>query len=685
MMGGAGDSSGVLPRSLDTIFAVIGDNIHKEEVMHPYGSCYVREASSSEIKSQAKIMEELDGVIKDKTLRGGAEKRRSIMAVPPNLLSDSVQTGKHNTVDGEKFVAFASFYELYNEKVYDLLEKPKKDGKRKELNVKQDRKGTFVDKIRHVQLEKPADAYRVLEAGRRNLSVGQTSLNKDSSRSHCLFTIRLCRKLSDQAWQVSSLAFCDLAGTERAKKMGNASLMRKAESKTINQSLMQLRIVISDLRLQCQQKGLKNKGGKVAVAFRNSKLTRLMQCYLVGHSKTSIIIAVSNDPTQFEETQNSLKFAVTAQAVQLGLDRHGRALKDCDKLNISRQPTKKSLESALESAESDDNCWDSSNDNGPNYANFTKQELIDDLNWYVESEVQLQDVIHTMKVEWQKDELKWKEHYEYYADAKRDWQVDLQNARIHAHNDREQSEYQWGLKMDKKNAKIKELRSRLDNGVPDESKEQQIKELTEHQAELNQKIMKLDVELSEKRTIVKHNAMEHDAAIKELQTFRDQQERAENEIVTLQSDHARMMMVVKNMEDEMHEVKSAAKDRSANFKESRIAFENKINELSADNCQLQSEIDSAGSLSPIGPPSHRSSIAPSERPLLDDTTAIMGNASDSPSLQEDLTQQIEDITRERDQLNNELASGKKMYKQIQKENKTFNKEFVQLEGTVILI
>ena len=47
--------------------------------------------------------------------------------------------------------------------------------------------------------------------------------------------------------------------------------------------------------------------------FRNSKLTRLMQHYLVGHAKTTIIVAVSNNPKQFEETSNSLKFASTAQ------------------------------------------------------------------------------------------------------------------------------------------------------------------------------------------------------------------------------------------------------------------------------------------------------------------------------------------------------------------------------------
>ena len=76
------------------------------------------------------------------------------------------------------YVAFASFYELYNEKVYDLLEKPAKNGKRKELQVKGDKKGAYVDKIRQVQIESKEDAYRVLEAGRKNLSVGETRLNK---------------------------------------------------------------------------------------------------------------------------------------------------------------------------------------------------------------------------------------------------------------------------------------------------------------------------------------------------------------------------------------------------------------------------------------------------------------------------------------------------------------------------
>ena len=119
---------------------------------------------------------------------------------------------------------------------------------------------------------------------------------------------------------MNSLAFCDLAGAEQSKKVGN-NRERLAESKTINKSLLQLGVVIEDLRRS------QSKPGTVAVSFRNSKLTRLMQAYLTGNSKTTIVVAVSQDPTLTEETQNSLKFAATAQTVQtIGTDRQGRTL-----------------------------------------------------------------------------------------------------------------------------------------------------------------------------------------------------------------------------------------------------------------------------------------------------------------------------------------------------------------------
>ena len=67
--------------------------------------------------------------------------------------------------------------------------------------------------------------------------------------------------------------------------------------------------------------------------------------------------------------------------------------------------------------------------------------MVDDLNYYTDREKQLCDTILTMKVEWQRDEARRKELELHYQDAKKDWAIDLQNARIQANNDREQSEY----------------------------------------------------------------------------------------------------------------------------------------------------------------------------------------------------------------------------------------------------
>ena len=668
-MGGSGDSSGVLPRSMETIFSVIGDSIDNGEPMCTYGSCYVRPATSQEKKSQLKVLEELDSVVKDKTFRSG-EKRRSIMALPNNLLGDAIRHSSAKsmpTINTTTYVAFASFYEVYNEKIYDLLEKPKKDGKRKELSVKQDKKGTFVDKIRHVQINKPSDAYRVLEAGRRNLSVGQTRLNKDSSRSHCLFTIRICKKVSTVSWQVSSLAFCDLAGTERAKRMGKANEKRLAESKTINQSLMQLRIVIADL--QKMQKGPKKGTNRVAVAFRNSKLTRLMQCYLVGYAKTSIIVAISNDPKQFEETQNSLKFASTAQAVQLGRDRHGHALKEGEKLNISYNPKK-----AEEESEESDNGWDSS-DNGTDYSKFTRQEFIDDLNYYVDREKVLVDTIMTMKVEWQKDEARRKELELHYQEQKKDWAIDLQNARITAHNDREQSEYDWYSKMEKKNAKIKELRVRLAEGGPDASASKQIQEMADQQMVLNNKVAKLELDVKEQTDLAKQLQTELEAAKRETTVFQDLRAKAEDEIGTLKSTIEQLQFQIQTKDDELEEAQDYGKQL-------RKSFDEKVNELTEENEALKMEMESKGSLSPIGSPTGRSSMVPSAMGMNDTGAYIREVPVGSPNNQEleEFQQQIGELEDERDELAEQLAKGKSMFIELKKQNQSIIESSTQVNG-----
>ena len=331
---------------------------------------------------------------------------------------------------------FGSFIEIYNEKIYDLLVPlGARKRSRDELRVRQDAKGPFVGGVREIQINTADEAYRLLEAGRQNKIVAQTRLNHESSRSHCIFQLKIVRRITRDRWSVTSLAFCDLAGAERSKKVGT-DRTRLAESKTINKSLLQLGVVIEDLRRN------QSKPGTVAVSFRNSKLTRLMQVYLTGNSKTTIVVAVSQDPQLTEETQNSLKFAATAQTVQtMGTDRQGRmTLMESTRNNITRlhdhsikdipsqsvcfktmsstmfdahsstmkQPTSvtstSSQLSSLGSGPSTAN-WDE------NYAKWKKVDLIEDLVYFKDRDRENQTLILQMKNAWKEDEQD-KEYYQ---------------------------------------------------------------------------------------------------------------------------------------------------------------------------------------------------------------------------------------------------------------------------------
>ena len=348
-------------------------------------------------------------------------------APTPVVLSELV----HDT----DYILFGSFIEIYNEKIYDLLVPlGARKRSRDELRIRQDAKGPFVGGVREIQINSANEAYRLLAAGRQNQMVAQTRLNHESSRSHCIFQLKIVRRLTRDRWSVTSLAFCDLAGAERSKKVGT-DRTRLAESKTINKSLLQLGVVIEDLRRN------QSKPGTVAVSFRNSKLTRLMQSYLTGNAKTTIVVAVSQDPQLTEETQNSLKFAATAQTVQtMGTDRQGRmTLMESTRSNITRlgandkdsvcfktmtstmfdahsstfkQPasstsstTSSGQFSSLENRNPSAQNWDE------NYAKWKKVDLIEDLVYFRDRDRENQTLILQMKNAWKEDEQE-KEYYQ---------------------------------------------------------------------------------------------------------------------------------------------------------------------------------------------------------------------------------------------------------------------------------
>ena len=115
-----------------------------------------------------------------------------------------------------------------------------------------------------------AEIDQVMQAGKKNRSVGSTLINQNSSRSHSIFTIVI--ETSEPGLdgeihiRVGKLNLVDLAGSERQSKTG-ATGDRLKEAIKINQSLSALGNVISALV----------DGKSMHIPYRDSKLTRLLQ------------------------------------------------------------------------------------------------------------------------------------------------------------------------------------------------------------------------------------------------------------------------------------------------------------------------------------------------------------------------------------------------------------------------
>lgn len=85
-----------------------------------------------------------------------------------------------------KFLVRCSYLEIYNEDIRDLLSK-NVDSK---LELKEDpNRGLFVKDLSQFIVKTIAEIEKLMHQGSGNRKVGETAMNKDSSRSHSIFTI----------------------------------------------------------------------------------------------------------------------------------------------------------------------------------------------------------------------------------------------------------------------------------------------------------------------------------------------------------------------------------------------------------------------------------------------------------------------------------------------------------------
>ncbi|XP_066121241.1 kinesin-like protein KIF17 [Saccopteryx bilineata] len=208
--------------------------------------------------------------------------------------------------ENTKFLVRASYLEIYNEDVRDLLGA---DTKRRLELREHPEKGVYVKGLSMHTVRSVAQCEHIMETGWKNRSVGFTLMNKDSSRSHSIFTISIEIYAVDERGKdhlrAGKLNLVDLAGSERQSKTG-ATGERLKEATKINLSLSALGNVISALV----------DGRCKHIPYRDSKLTRLLQDSLGGNTKTLMVACLSPADNNYDETLSTLRYANRAKNIK---------------------------------------------------------------------------------------------------------------------------------------------------------------------------------------------------------------------------------------------------------------------------------------------------------------------------------------------------------------------------------
>jgi len=254
----------------------------------------------------------------------GEEKTESYQAgIIQMVIADVFQHIRQTEAPKRVFEVKASYFEIYNEKIRDLLavdvKSASSDGnasstiRNDEVNIRANFNGEIVVNVEHKKVKNVDEALKILVKGNAHRSVATTNMNARSSRSHSIFRLTIeSREISiDKIGnsRVSDFNLVDLAGSE-SLKFAKTTGIRQREGATINKSLLALTNVI-----QCLSQPTKKK--PQYINYRDSKLTRILQPHLSGNAEMAILCCATCSKNFIEETRSTLKFASRAKLVQM--------------------------------------------------------------------------------------------------------------------------------------------------------------------------------------------------------------------------------------------------------------------------------------------------------------------------------------------------------------------------------
>lgn len=244
------------------------------------------------------------GTGKTHTMRGG--KSLVDRGMIPRTLSSIYRKSKamEKSSNGSTTVTVCmSYYEIYNDKVFDLFEPPEKRTPHG-LPIREAEGGkTVVAGLSSVSCSSLKEFEGLYDRANANRSVGATKLNAQSSRSHAVLCVKITVSTASEE-RSSTISAIDLAGSEDNRRTGNVK-ERMIESASINKSLFVL--------AQCVE-AIGKKHSRVP--YRESKMTRILN---LGQNDGLTVMILNLAPTRSYhlDTLSSLNFANRTKKIEI--------------------------------------------------------------------------------------------------------------------------------------------------------------------------------------------------------------------------------------------------------------------------------------------------------------------------------------------------------------------------------
>ena len=263
-------------------------------------------------------------------MRGG--KSLSERGVIPRLLSGIYRKSRKLVKDskGESNVDInLSYYEIYNDKVFDLLEPPEKRTMAG-LPLRDSNGKTVVVGLAERSCESLKDFEKLYDEANINRSTSATKLNAHSSRSHAILRISVAITTGDET-RVSTASAIDLAGSEDNRRTENGK-ERLVESASINRSLFVLAKCVEAI------------SQKQRAPYRESKMTRILS---LGQNNGMTVMILNLAPVRSYhlDTLSSLNFANRTKKIEIREVENEPIFKGCSRAipavtgpSIQRQP-----------------------------------------------------------------------------------------------------------------------------------------------------------------------------------------------------------------------------------------------------------------------------------------------------------------------------------------------------------